>query len=302
MTNYEREFQDAANGRLPSPAAPVRQVPLDVKEALADAKTEVVALNDIDLDDDSYKFRMECEPCPADSFVDDDGVVDASSGHAVVLVRYQNTGRYRILNGRRRLAGMKNNPTVERVRCRTLSGITRELATIIAAEANLDNAQPLTNAEKRRCFLEEYAALKAGGFQTPSMREFAKRFRVAPGTPANWLDSQGQAAKGVCDDIAAGSLDGVQIGHAESSDAGQPLSNDGIEVEDGKKNGAAGAALALKSTFSPLEAFECLKESVEMIEALTDADLADRIDEFRDLHKRLGETLSRGASNLEAAA
>ncbi len=244
----------------------------DPEAVLASAVVTAVALSDIDVDDKENSFRKIVKRCDPKTFIPEAGAVDGTKGHVIILLGNAATGSYKILSGFRRLAGMMVNPDVTHVRCMVLESVSEAVATVLAARANLDNAQPLTKAEARQAFYAEYEALKTGGFKLPSLREFARQYHVSHGSPGNWLKKLDEAGT-----LESGGNGSVQFSHRDQGDA------DGC-------------------TYSARETLESFKVSVEMIETLAVEQVAELIEDFRTWQQRLDLALARCAVGAEEAA
>ncbi len=268
----ERRSAQKSSDRSARTRGRAAKAAFDPEAVLASAVVKTVALLDIDIDDKKNSFRKTVKRCDPKTFIPEAGAVDGTKGHVIILLGNAATGRYKILGGFRRLAGMMANPDVTHVRCMVLEGVSEAVATILAAQANLDNAQPLTKPEARGAFYAEYQALKTGGFELPSLREFARQYHVSHGTPGNWLKKLDEASR-----LQSGGNGSVQISHRDQGTA-------------------AGC------TYTARETLESFKASVEMIEALSVEQLAEFIEGFRTCQQRLSEALARCVADAEEAA
>ncbi|MFH0980500.1 MAG: hypothetical protein V2A79_03050 [Planctomycetota bacterium] len=143
--------------------------------------------------------------------------MDLATAHPVVLLRVGK--RYRVVHGHTRLTMLHGRTDVKQIRCLVLPPGAGHNAVIIASRMNLDRGVLLKLHEKRRAFLREVKARRAAGLPMPSNREFARAYRVAPGTPAHWLETPGQETpRGSASGATA--TQGVRIGHAELTGGG----------------------------------------------------------------------------------
>ncbi len=288
---------------------------VDVAGILGAAATDSVPISEIDADNRTYAVRAAIDK----AFHDDDvtinrGTFDGTAEHPIVVLSVAR--RFVPVSGHRRLAVLRALPDVRRIRCLVLPDGSEYDATIIAARANLSHGQPLTPTEKRTAFYAEYDARRARGGRLPTMRELARVYRVAPATPANWLAMRcgGDGA----DDAAAGRRGRrVQIeqraadrvatpDHAEAGSL-LPADGGGSRAGDNRSNAPAHPAPTRPQSAGAYpcgaaEAVECLKTSIEMLEAVPREELASQVEALHGALGRLRRVLDGVASSQNKVA
>jgi hypothetical protein len=227
---------DAANAHAPD--APTRATGSDVKDfdwetAVRMAKQQIVRFDAINPGDRKYCVRENVDAaCDSKDLVaEEDGTVDFSRDHPVVLLR--DGTRYLVVNGFRRLEAMPKMGEIEQIRCLVLGSLTEDQVVIVATRINLQHGRMLSLVEKRKAFLRERNARERTGSKPLSDRAWARAYRVAPTTIGNWLRKEdeaspqsartGAARTGVPQQVSAGPSGQVsKVGHTAlgSADAG----------------------------------------------------------------------------------
>lgn len=213
--------------------------PPDVNAILQAATIEEVPIGNINMDDSQFKRRERIEPaCKADDINVDNGVVDMSGDHPVVL--RENGECFQIVNGFRRLAVLKSMNTVTTVRCRVIrSQKKREanfLAKFLANRINLSHGLQLAVSERKLAFNADYRAHKAAGYKDLSFGEWGRIYCVSTTTiSASWIpfaEGKSRSAKKKKD---------LQIGgHQQDSPASPAEPNAETEANDSDTNDSGG--------------------------------------------------------------
>jgi hypothetical protein len=259
-------------------------------ELLAQAKRCEVAISSIVLDDLRYSFRnavtLACDPA---ELIVEHGLVDLSRDHKVILQAVDD--RFRVVSGFRRMKSLRKLGKTTRILCWVLPATAGLAAEILAARQNLQHGQRLKPLERRRAFYAEYDARKAARWPMPSLRDFARAFKVAPATPQNWINMRDRHARA---EELENARESDQIEHIVGDTAraivGHASSCPAPEVQPDAT--PAGSCSVGKRT-SPREAAECLHTAVEMLDSLPTERLSEVIAEASAAYLRLGEILRR---------
>lgn len=263
-----------------------KSAPPDVDAIVKNATNQDVPIGNIDMEDSQFKRRESIKPaCDANDIVIDNGLVDMSGVHPVVLRK--NDKVYQIINGFRRIAALKEDPKQKwTIRCLVVNCSDND-ASILASRINLNHGKIMSTSERRAAFIADYEACEAAGYKELSNCEWARIYAASPTTIGDkWIPAaKGESKKNqALQNGGSQQSDSASQGDSDVAGCGGGLTDDGEGESKGK---VKSADLTLKGKTVPPRPKKFLNIIAD-IEVATEVfidDLADRTVPTDQVHR-----------------